>query len=107
MTESIIYADLMQRLAGSLLHFIWQAALIAMLAAMVLRLCARRSAESRYAAGIAGLFLMLASPVITFTFYPQVGKITRTVLQQIDNKASMSFQSALQTATTATWTQWI
>jgi beta-lactamase regulating signal transducer with metallopeptidase domain len=107
MTESIIYADLMQRLAGSLLHFIWQAALIAMFAAMVLRLCAYRSAESRYAVGIGGLFLMLASPVITFTFYPEVGKITRTVLQQIDNKASMSLQSAVQTATTATWTQWI
>lgn len=99
--------DLMQRLAGSLLHFIWQGAFIAMVSAMILRLLSNRSAEWRYTVSVAARFLMLAAPIATFMFYKQTGRITLVTLQFISNTMQGSVQSAAQAAITTTWTQWI
>jgi beta-lactamase regulating signal transducer with metallopeptidase domain len=115
MIESIIHhlidqgtnPDLMQRLAGSLLHFVWQGAFIAMVSAIILRLLSNRSAEWRYTVSVAALFLMLAAPIVTFMFYKQTGSITLAILQGISDRMQGSVQSAAQAATTATWTQWI
>jgi hypothetical protein len=52
----------LERLAGSLLHFFWQGAAIAILAALALKLLERRPAEWRYAAASAALLAMLAAP---------------------------------------------
>ncbi len=115
MSESVIQhlihqgmnPDLMQRLAGSLLHFVWQGAVIAMVSAVILRLLSNRSAEWRYTVSVAALFLMLAAPIVTFMFYMQTGRITLLILQWITDSVQGSAQPAAQAATTATWTQWI
>lgn len=49
----------------TLIHFVWQGALIAVLTAMVLRLCRRRSAETRYAVACGSLAAMLVSAGVT------------------------------------------
>ena len=73
--------ELLQRLAGSLLHFIWQGALLALISIVTLRLMARSSAASRYIAAVAGMTLMAAAPVVTFVFYAETGGATLRALQ--------------------------
>jgi beta-lactamase regulating signal transducer with metallopeptidase domain len=53
-------------LGWALLHFLWQGAAIAALAAAVLQTC--RQAQARYLIGLGALAAMLAAPVITFFF---------------------------------------
>jgi len=55
----------MQVLGWTLIHFVWQGAVIAIAAAGVLRLCRRRSAESRYVVACVALTAMLASAAVT------------------------------------------
>lgn len=55
----------MQVLGWTLIHFVWQGAVIAIAAAAVLRLCRRRSAESRYLVACVALTAMLASAAVT------------------------------------------
>jgi len=105
--ESIPRADLLQRLAGSLLHFIWQGTIIAMVAAVVLKLLANRSAQWRYTVSVASLLLMMAAPIVSFVFYVQTGRVTLEVLEFIRNMMEGAVQSAAQTEVTASWTQWI
>jgi beta-lactamase regulating signal transducer with metallopeptidase domain len=52
-------------LALTLLHFVWQGALVAALLAAVNALLARSSARARYAAACGALLLMLAMPLVT------------------------------------------
>lgn len=57
-------ADLLNALTGSLVHFLWQGAAIAALAAALMFFF--RSPTTRYLVGIGALALMLASFAITF-----------------------------------------
>jgi beta-lactamase regulating signal transducer with metallopeptidase domain len=61
----IATSDLMQTLAWSLLHFLWQGAAIAAVAAAVMYVL--RTPSARYLVGISALVLMLASFAITFS----------------------------------------
>mgnify|MGYP003581365734 CR=1 FL=1 len=47
MTFTLLVSELAQRFAGTLLQFIWQGAVIALVTAMALGMMRRRSAESR------------------------------------------------------------
>lgn len=49
----------------TLLHFVWQGALLGLAVAGVLWLCRRRSANARYAVASGGLVALLAAPVLT------------------------------------------
>ncbi len=49
----------------TLLHFVWQGALLGLAVAGVLWLCRRRSANARYAVASGGLMALLAAPVVT------------------------------------------
>ena len=49
----------------TLLHFVWQGALLGLTVAGVLWLCRRRSANARYAVASGGLVALLAAPVVT------------------------------------------
>ena len=105
-----ISPEIAQRLAGSLLHFLWQGALIAFLTAMALKLLSRRSAEIRYVVASTAMTLMLAAPVLTFAFYGQTGAIALRLLQisgatRAGFSASAPFAAA--TDATAAWAQWI
>ena len=56
----------LQTLAWTLLHFLWQGALLGLMARACLWLLRRRSPESRYLLGCAALAAMAAAPVVTF-----------------------------------------
>ena len=49
----------------TLIHFVWQGAALAVIAAGTLRLCRRRAANTRYVVACIGLGAMLVSPAIT------------------------------------------
>jgi TonB family protein len=51
----------------TLLHFLWQGALVALILACVLALLSGRSAQPRYLAACTALVLMAILPIITFT----------------------------------------
>ena len=56
-----------QALAWSLIHFLWQGAVLGLIAFMVLRL-PRLRATTRYLAGVGTLLAMLVSPIATFIY---------------------------------------
>ena len=59
----------MQSLGWALLHFLWQGAALAALAAAAMAVCRRPAA--RYLIGVGALGLMLVAPIATFLFYAQ------------------------------------
>jgi uncharacterized protein YnzC (UPF0291/DUF896 family) len=56
--------QMLHALGWALLHFVWQGAALAALAAVAMAAC--RNARARYGVGVAALTLMLAAPVATF-----------------------------------------
>jgi len=63
---SWISPEVLRTLGWTLLHFVWQGAGLAALFAVACAVC--RSAPARYALAVGALVLMMASPVITFTW---------------------------------------
>ena len=61
--------DVLRALGASLLHFLWQGAALAVLAAVGVAIA--RRASTRYAIGVAALALMVAAPVVTFSLLLQ------------------------------------
>jgi beta-lactamase regulating signal transducer with metallopeptidase domain len=61
--------SLMHAVAWTLLHFLWQGAAVAALAAAAMALCSRASA--RYAIALSALVLMLAAPLATLVVFSQ------------------------------------
>jgi beta-lactamase regulating signal transducer with metallopeptidase domain len=61
-----ISPEVLRALGWTLLHFLWQGAGLAALFSLAMTIW--RSAEARYALAVATLGLMMASPVITFTW---------------------------------------
>lgn len=59
----------MNSLGWSLLHFLWQGAALAAIAAAAMSLC--RRASIRYIISVTALVLMLLAPLATFVFYSQ------------------------------------
>jgi beta-lactamase regulating signal transducer with metallopeptidase domain len=105
MITTLLSPDFMQRLAGSLLHFVWQGAIIAMVTAILLRTLANRPAQWRYSVSVGALFLMLAAPLLTFMFYTQTGLATSWLLQFISEGIMATSQAAASATATSSWTQ--
>jgi beta-lactamase regulating signal transducer with metallopeptidase domain len=93
----------LERLAGSLLHFLWQGAVLAFVAAILLRFLARRSAELRYRVAVAALGSMLLAPCFTFAFYPETAGAALQVLRYVGGQAGGS-QPLVDAGR---WTVWI
>src|SRR6185295_12978135 len=89
MNANLIAPEVIQRFAGSLLHFIWQGAVIALISAAGLRMLRHRSAEARYAFAIGALTCMLAAPLFTVAFYSQTGAVAQRLILAL-NLASTS-----------------
>jgi beta-lactamase regulating signal transducer with metallopeptidase domain len=62
--------SLLRAMAWTLLHFLWQGAALAALAAAAMTFCSRASA--RYAVALSALVLMLAAPVATLAVFSQM-----------------------------------
>ncbi len=58
----------------TLLHFVWQGALLGLAVAGVLWLCRRRSANTRYLVASGGLMTLLAAPMVTATVLWQAAR---------------------------------
>jgi len=61
----LLESPIAQAIAGALIHFLWQGAVVAAAAAALLRI-ARHSASGRYRIGLAAMALLAAAPVATF-----------------------------------------
>jgi beta-lactamase regulating signal transducer with metallopeptidase domain len=61
--------SLMRAVAWTLLHFLWQGAALAALAAAAMAFCSR--AAARYTVALCALALMLAAPVVTLVVFSQ------------------------------------
>src|SRR5262252_5011692 len=105
MNPNLIAPEVMQRLAGSLVHFIWQGAVIAMITAAGLRMLRHRSAEARYAFAIGGLTVMLAAPLFTVAFYSQTGAVAQRIIHVLSS-ASTSIEGGRPSATSLQASVW-
>jgi beta-lactamase regulating signal transducer with metallopeptidase domain len=106
MTEYGFHPQGLERLAGSLLHFIWQGALVAFVTAVLLKILEKRTAALRYAISLAALGTMLLCASLTFAFYEETGSATLAVLQFLDRSAAQASRSA-NAQDVAAWTTWI
>ena len=57
---------LIHAVGWSLLHFLWEGAIVALLLTSALRLLSNRSSQLRYAVACCALVLMAAGPLVTF-----------------------------------------
>jgi beta-lactamase regulating signal transducer with metallopeptidase domain len=64
--RELVEQPLLQVLAWTLLHFLWQGAILGLMACILLRVVRPTRSSTRYAIGVATLALMLASSVATF-----------------------------------------
>ncbi|HAL45778.1 MAG TPA: hypothetical protein DCP47_07685 [Phycisphaerales bacterium] len=64
--QNLISQEAVQRIGWTLIHFIWQGALIALLLVIVLRLIRKQSSNLRYAVACAAMLFMVAAPAVTF-----------------------------------------
>ena len=106
MSEFGISTEWLQRLAGSLLHFVWQGALLALAAAILLRLLARRPAAWRYTIAVVFLGLMLLAPCITVLFYPETGSAALRVIQVFRSSVGGA-GTPVDSSSVLLWTSWI
>jgi beta-lactamase regulating signal transducer with metallopeptidase domain len=63
--ETLMSMSIVEALGWALIHFVWQGALIAVVAALVLHLLRRRSANTRYLVGCGAMALMIVAPIAT------------------------------------------
>src|SRR5215468_5559838 len=104
MNANLIAPEVIQRFAGSLLHFIWQGAVIALITAAGLRMLRHRSAEARYAFTIGSLACMLAAPLFTVAFYSQTGAVAQRLILAL-NLAATDGRSAATALQSSLWAQ--
>lgn len=111
--EALLSEPFAQALGGTLLHVVWQGALIALLLAGALRVLRRHAAPVRYAAACGALALLLALPVITLCLlWPSPAEtpgngLTATVGPVVSAEAAMAPEAGALASSeaSATWRQ--
>jgi len=68
--ENILSQEIIQKLGWTLLHFIWQAAVVALLVAILLKVLRKSTANLRYIIACMALALIVLLPVITIQWVP-------------------------------------
>ena len=66
---NLFASDYVSALGWTLLHSLWQAALLGLVAALGFYLLRRRSAQSRYTLGVAALGTQILTSVATYLYY--------------------------------------
>ena len=79
--------DWMEITGWTLLHFVWQGALLGLAIAGILWVCRRRSANARYGVASGGLIALLAAPVVTAAVLWQAARAVEP-LQRTDLAAA-------------------
>src|SRR5262249_8284084 len=78
--NSIETMPTVEALCWTLVHFLWQGALVALMLALARVALKRRTANLRYLASCAAMLLMLAFPVITFVILSSAAHETQVVM---------------------------
>jgi len=68
--ENILSQGLVQRLSWTLVHFVWQAGMVALLLAILLKLLRKSSAKLRYIVACLALVIVVLLPAITMNLIP-------------------------------------
>jgi beta-lactamase regulating signal transducer with metallopeptidase domain len=68
--ENILSQEIVQKLGWTLLHFIWQAAAVALLLGILLAVLRKSSANVRYIAACTALGLIVLLPIVTLQLVP-------------------------------------
>jgi len=68
--ESTLSQGLVQRLGWTLVHFVWQAGMVALLLAILLKLLCKSSASLRYVVACLALVIVVLLPAITMNLIP-------------------------------------
>ena len=68
--ENILSQEIVQKLGWTLLHFIWQAAAVALLLGILLAVLRKSSANLRYIVACAALGLIVLLPIGTMQLLP-------------------------------------
>jgi bla regulator protein BlaR1 len=68
--EDVLSQEIVQKLGWTLLHFVWQAAVVALLLATLLKLLRKSTANLRYIIACMALGLIVLLPVITIQLVP-------------------------------------
>jgi beta-lactamase regulating signal transducer with metallopeptidase domain/protocatechuate 3,4-dioxygenase beta subunit len=100
------------RAAWTLVHFLWQGALIAAITAGLLRILSRRDAQLRYVVAVMALITMVLMPAATFAFYTRAGSMLRGAMLRIataiDPAAlTRAASTAILSNHNSKWTTWI
>lgn len=74
--ENILSQDLVQKLGWTLLHSLWQGAVVVLLLAVCLRILHKSSANLRYVISCLGLAVIVLLPVVTFCVIPASAPIS-------------------------------
>jgi beta-lactamase regulating signal transducer with metallopeptidase domain len=95
--QSLLGAPLAEAIAWSLLHLLWQGALVAGILGAALALLSRQSARTRYGVGCGALVTLLILPVTTaIRIYEPPTAAMQTTVAPIDSTLSTSLESADQ-----------
>lgn len=62
----LMHHDVIHRLGWTLVHTVWQASIVAVLLAMVLRLCERKSSRLRYVLSYVAMLAIVGMAIVTF-----------------------------------------
>ncbi len=65
--ETLLSTQMIERLGWTLVHFVWQAAAVALLLAVVLRCLRRSSSNVRYVVACLAMLLIVALPLVTMS----------------------------------------
>jgi beta-lactamase regulating signal transducer with metallopeptidase domain len=68
--ENILSQEIVQKLGWTLLHFVWQAAAMALLLAILLKVLRKSTANRRYIIACAALGLIVLLPIVTMQLVP-------------------------------------
>ena len=93
--QSLVLHPLAQTLGWTLLHFLWQGALLGLLAWLTLYLLRGADAKARYGVACAFLVLMVAAPVGTFQLLQQPGSHPATLYLTAEATASTAAPAPL------------
>ena len=102
-TDTMLAAPFLKALGYSLIHFIWQGALVATLLASVRVMLRRSRPNVRYTASCAAMLLMLALPVIT-AFTVARSSVSFAALSNAQTKTRATVNFARDGGSTATST---
>ncbi len=76
--EHVLSPPIVQRIGWTLVHFVWEAAILVLFVAGLLAFLRGRSAASRYVTACAGLSALALLPLLTFCFmsFPDPGQVS-------------------------------